>query len=154
MGLFIRYPSWCKTMNVEINEEKINNYEIQKGYIKLIRKWSENDEIHLNMIMPIELVKSNVKVKQNLGKVAIQRGPLIYCIEEVDNENIDDIKIDSRMRFLSEYKSNLLNGCVAIIGKKDDKKVVAIPYYAWDNRKPGKMKVWIKNEEERLYDLL
>lgn len=154
MGLFIRYPSWCKTMNVEINEEKINNYEIQKGYIKLIRKWSENDEIHLNMIMPIELVKSNVKEKQNLGKVAIQRGPLIYCIEEVDNENIDDIKIDSRMRFLSEYKNNLLNGCVVIIGKKDDKKVVAIPYYAWDNRKPGKMKVWIKNEEERLYDLL
>lgn len=156
MSMFIRYPSWCKNIKIEINGKLINNYKIQKGYIKLSKKWLANDEINLNMLMPIELVKSNIKVKENLGKVAIQRGPVIYCIEEVDNKDIDNIEISWRMKFEAEYKKNFLNGCVEIVGKDDCERIVAIPYYAWDNRNPGKMKVWIseKIEMERLYNLM
>lgn len=139
-----------------VNGSLIRKFDINKGYIKLNRKWNKGDEITLELEMPIEIVKSSYKIKQNEGKAAIQRGPIIYCVEEVDNEKIDKLKITDNMRFYGVYKEELLNGCVQIIGKDENEEIYAIPYYAWDNRKEGKMKVWIpiENKEERPYTVL
>lgn len=154
--MIMRYPGWCKSIDIKINGDAVERFEVENGYIKLNKKWNKGDEIELNMLMPIELVKSNEKVQQNIGKVAIQRGPIIYCIEEADNKKIDDIKITDKMKFNSVYKKELLNGCIQIIGQNGLERVIAIPYYAWDNREPGKMKVWIteKEETEKIYTLI
>lgn len=155
-NLMIRYPGWCKKINVKINNETVRNFEIINGYIKLNKKWEKDDEIILDMLMPVELVTSNKKVKQNLGKAAIQRGPVIYCIEEVDNKNIDEVCLTSDMKFEIEYKEDLLGGVIQIVARDNLRKIIAIPYYCWDNREDGKMKVWIpiETKEEHLYSLI
>lgn len=154
-NLMLRYPGWCRECSLIINNEELHEFNIENGYIKLNREWKEKDTIVLKMNMTIELVKANKNVKEDLGKVAVQRGPIIYCIEEADNKEIDKIAINDKMKFEFIYDKDLLNGCGKIIMKDNQNEVILIPYYAWDNRKPGKMKVWIpKGEEEKLYTLI
>ena len=95
--------------------------------------------------MQIRQVVANKSVKDDLGKVAIERGPIVYCLEAIDNENIDNIGISPNDLFSAGFNPNLLGGIETISGKLIDGKVSfsAIPYYSWNNRGIGKMKVWI-----------
>jgi DUF1680 family protein len=140
----LRIPGWCKSYTVAVNGEKAASPATEKGYVVLNRKWKAGDEITLSFDMPVEIVAADPRVKENTGKRAVQRGPLVYCMEEADNkEDFGEITLASDAAFAFAYEPDLLNGVVRITASSGNKTVKLIPYYAWDNRESGEMKVWI-----------
>lgn len=142
----LRIPNWCKTYDLSINGKRINVSE-KKGYA-VIKDWKSQDVIALDMDMPVEIVAADPHVKENFGKRAIQRGPLVYCMEEIDNpEYFDQIQLSPSTTFQTAFVSDILNGIKTIKTNGRAQSATFIPYYAWDNRKAGKMRVWIPYNE-------
>ena len=142
----LRIPNWCKTYDLSINGKRINVSE-KKGYA-VIKDWKSQDVIALDMDMPVEIVAADPHVKENFGKRAIQRGPLVYCMEEIDNpEYFDQIQLSPSTTFQTAFVSDILNGIKTIKTNGRTQSATFIPYYAWDNRKAGKMRVWIPYNE-------
>lgn len=142
----LRIPNWCKTYDLSINGKRINVSE-KKGYA-VIKDWKSQDVIALDMDMPVEIVAADPHVKENFGKRAIQRGPLVYCMEEIDNpEYFDQIQLSPSTTFQTAFASDILNGIKTIKTNGRAQSATFIPYYAWDNRKAGKMRVWIPYNE-------
>lgn len=142
----LRIPNWCKTYDLSINGKRINVPE-EKGYA-VIKDWKSQDVIALDMDMPVEIVAADPHVKENFGKRAIQRGPLVYCMEEIDNPvYFDQIQLSPSTTFQTAFASDILNGIKTIKTNGRAQSATFIPYYAWDNRKAGKMRVWIPYNE-------
>ena len=142
----LRIPNWCKTYDLSINGKRINVSE-EKGYA-VIKDWKSQDVIALDMDMPVEIVAADPHVKENFDKRAIQRGPLVYCMEEIDNpEYFDQIQLSPSTTFQTAFVSDILNGIKTIKTNGRAQSATFIPYYAWDNRKAGKMRVWIPYNE-------
>lgn len=142
----LRIPNWCKTYDLSINGKRINVSE-KKGYA-VIKDWKSQDVIALDMDMPVEIVAADPHVKENFGKRAIQRGSLVYCMEEIDNpEYFDQIQLSPSTTFQTAFVSDILNGIKTIKTNGRAQSATFIPYYAWDNRKAGKMRVWIPYNE-------
>lgn len=142
----LRIPNWCKTYDLSINGKRINVSE-EKGYA-VIKDWKSQDVIALDMDMPVEIVAEDPHVKENFGKRAIQRGPLVYCMEEIDNPvYFDQIQLSPSTTFQTAFASDILNGIKTIKTNGRAQSATFIPYYAWDNRKAGKMRVWIPYNE-------
>lgn len=142
----LRIPNWCKTYDLSINGKRINVSE-KKGYV-VIKDWKSQDVIALDMDMPVEIVAADPHVKENFDKRAIQRGPLVYCMEEIDNpEYFDQIQLSPSTTFQTAFVSDILNGIKTIKTNGRAQSATFIPYYAWDNRKAGKMRVWIPYNE-------
>ena len=97
--------------------------------------------------MPVEAVAADPRVKENQGKRAVQRGPVVYCLEEVDNpEGFDGLTLAEDAQFdLNELDKSQWwgNSLMEIKARSADQTLTFIPYFAWDNREAGKMKVWI-----------
>lgn len=132
-------PTSTAKTKVTINgipfEGKENN-----GYISIHRKWKKGDAIAIDFPMEVQKVITNEKVVTNKDKVALEYGPIVYALEEMDNkDNFDAIKINPSETFKVEYNPSLLNGINVI----ENSNLKAIPYYSWSNRGVGKMKVWI-----------
>ncbi|MDR3252206.1 MAG: glycoside hydrolase family 127 protein, partial [Tannerella sp.] len=88
------------------------------------------------------------RVKEDTGKRAIKRGPLVYCVEQIDNQaDFERMALSPLTTYQAEYQPVLLNGVTAITASSEGKKITLIPYYAWDNREAGEMKVWIDYSE-------
>lgn len=114
---------------------------IDKGFLKLRRRWQKGDVVTLDLPMPVRRVRANDAVIENQGKAAIERGPLVYCLEAVDNGGATSnatLPLDAVLNH--SFKTDLLGGVEVITGPS----VTAIPYYAWANRGRGEMSVWIK----------
>jgi DUF1680 family protein len=142
----LRLPEWCKSYSLKIDNKEIDvNQDNQ--YLVIDRKWKKGEVIEFNMDMPIEVVAADPRVKANIGKRAIQRGPLVYCMEAVDNAKFDQALLHPDMAFDYTYKEDVLNGVVVIEANDGQNKLRFIPYYAWDNREPGEMKVWIDYDD-------
>ena len=142
----LRIPNWCKTYDLSINGKRINVSE-EKGYA-VIKDWKSQDVIALDMDMPVEIVAADPHVKENFGKRVIQRGPLVYCMEEIDNpEYFDQIQLSPSTTFQTAFVSDILNGIKTSKTNGRAQSATFIPYYAWDNRKAGKMRVWIPYNE-------
>ena len=142
----LRIPNWCKTYDLSINGKRINVSE-EKGYA-VIKDWKSQDVIALDMDMPVDIVAADPHVKENFGKRVIQRGPLVYCMEEIDNpEYFDQIQLSPSTTFQTAFVSDILNGIKTIKTNGRAQSATFIPYYAWDNRKAGKMRVWIPYNE-------
>ena len=142
----LRIPNWCKTYDLSINGKRINVPK-EKGYA-VIKDWKSQDVIALDMDMPVEIVAADPHVKENFDKRAIQRGPLVYCMEEIDNpEYFDQIQLSPSTTFQTAFVSDILNGIKTIKTNGRAQSATFIPYYAWDNRKAGKMRVWIPYNE-------
>ena len=142
----LRIPNWCKTYDLSINGKRINVSE-EKGYA-VIKDWKSQDVIALDMDMSVEIVAADPHVKENFGKRVIQRGPLVYCMEEIDNpEYFDQIQLSPSTTFQTAFVSDILNGIKTIKTNGRAQSATFIPYYAWDNRKAGKMRVWIPYNE-------
>lgn len=139
-GLKFRIPDWCDKYTLTCNGQK-QKVSTALGYTTLKRKFQNGDVIELELDIAIKVVQADPRVKVNTGKRAVQRGPLVYCVEEVDNAAIDDAIISSDMSFETYTNPDL--GVIGLIGKEDGRELRFIPYYAWDNRSEGKMKVWI-----------
>jgi DUF1680 family protein len=155
--LLLRIPGWCRSFELQLNGEIIIQPTIHKGYVILTRAWKAGDEIALTFDLSIQIVHAHPNVKENVNKVALQRGPLVYCLEEIDNVSIDQVFISDYTRYQAVFEPELLEGVVAIYasGKQATDSFVAVPYYAWGNREKGKMRVWLQelNNETALYEI-
>jgi DUF1680 family protein len=145
--LMLRIPGWCKDYTLRVDGKKVKP-DMQKGYAVVPANGKKKQSVVLEMQMPVEVVSAHPLVKQNIGKRAIQRGPLVYCMEQVDNkETYDAVLFSPSTRYSAKYTPNLLGGIVQVTAKTGQDSWALIPYYAWDNREAGKMKVWIDYNE-------
>ncbi len=134
------------------------SYTIDKGYAVLSREWKKGDVISLSMPMEIKEVTSKETIKGNEGRVALQRGPLVYCVEGADNDGQAwNIVVPENTRYTSSFDAGLLNGVVKIQANvpvvtvaadglsinTQTKMITAIPYYSWCNRGSNAMQVWL-----------
>ena len=149
-------------VTIMLNNKPLN-YKIEKGYAVLKRTWTEGDRIVLDFPMEVKKIIANEKVKDNVGKIALQRGPMVYCLEWPDNKDgmVQNIMIDENTSFSAEYRPDFLNGVVELkadgvaYNRNPDNNLLlksattynAIPYYAWANRGPGEMEVWMPETE-------
>lgn len=139
----LRIPGWCESWTATVNGNDITS-GIDKGYITISREWKSGDVIELNMDMPVKLVKADDHVTADLGKRAVQRGPIVFCLESVDNkDSYDTASLNSGEELLATDRETFPEGTVNITAGN----LKFIPYYAWDNREAGPMKVWIDYNE-------
>jgi DUF1680 family protein len=140
----LRIPEWCASYAIAVNGETVTSPVIEKGYAVLNREWNAGDKIILTLEMPVEVVAADSHVKENIGKRAIRRGPLVYCVEEIDNKDyFNEIALSPETTYQTTFQPSLLNGIATVTASNGDKSFTMIPYYAWDNRDAGEMKVWI-----------
>jgi DUF1680 family protein len=137
-------------VSLKVNGESVEAKPGQDGYVHLTRSWNAGDKVDLDLPMPVRRVHAHDKVEANKGKVALMRGPVVYCLEGIDNKDIDLFKLSlPRSAELSaEHSATLLGGVTVIHAQgldenKNPVKVTAIPYYAWANRGKGPMTIWI-----------
>ena len=174
----VRIPGWARNEAVpgdlyrfvdrvdDASIMKVNGKQVSftpdKGYAILTRSWKAGDVIELKLPMPIRRIAANDRVEADRGRVALQRGPIVFCAEWPDNPqgHVRNLMLDDNTKLAAEFKSGLLGGVTVVKGNAvslaydEQNKVVrreqeftAIPYFAWANRGPGEMIVWIANSE-------
>ena len=147
----LRIPAWCKDYTLSVNGKAVTA-PVEKGYAFLAGKWADGDVVELILAMPVEEVAADPRVKEDAGKRAIQRGPIVYCLEEADNpEGFDSLRLTEDAQFdlvpldKHQWWGHALTEITAHAGAQT---LTFIPYFAWDNRAAGKMKVWIPLNDE------
>jgi DUF1680 family protein len=175
--LYLHIPEWCPHATVLVNEEAESGTVKAGSYFAVEREWKKGDMVTLKLAMPVQAVHANPRLRENLGCVAIQRGPLVYCLEGVDQPDISifDVympldPVDPSRGFSAKVEPEVLGGVVVL--KKDvltyrptlteqplylftpfsgptvSAMVTMIPYYAWANRGKSTMQVWIPSKTE------
>jgi hypothetical protein len=175
-SLFLRIPAWCEAgATLDVNGQPWTGDVTPGTYAEIRRAWRPGDVVRLMLPMPVRRIACHPYVAENRGRVAIMRGPLLYCIEQADNAGIDprDVVLPAGVTFTPEVRTDLLGGVTVLCGQAEERKVphdwaerlyhtvhshgeapqdrpvdiVAIPYYAWANREPGRMQVWLRAED-------
>lgn len=178
-ALHIRIPGWTnrepvpgdlynepgaitKPVKISLNGKPVE-YTMEKGYAVIHRTWQKGDKLEVLFPMEVQRIMAHEKVKADMNRFALERGPIVYCLEGPDNKDstVQNIVVDKDAPVQAAYKSSLLNGVTVLemngsatrrqLGSdvllKATQPVVAIPYYAWANRGPGEMEVWIPYNE-------
>jgi DUF1680 family protein len=138
--------------------------KLERGYLKIYRQWSQGDRIQLTLGMDPQLVEAHPNVAENRGLAAVTRGPLVYCAEETDNSDLSEVSLGASTRILAEFREDFFGGATILrtydgsdtesVESDTSSRGIAspsatlVPYYAWDNRKPGRMQVWFPYREE------
>ena len=165
-ALQLRIPGWAGSgTSLSVNGEKIDVSGAKLGYVTIEREWKDGDTVRLELPMSVRRVYANPNVRDDAGRAALKRGPLVYCLEGVDNPYLlNSLVLPEDVELKDEFESNLLEGVVTLKAKaklekndgwdrvlyRETKPVVgdvdvkAVPYYAWDNRKAGEMLIWIR----------
>ena len=140
-GDLYTYTEQSKTKpELKVNNEKVD-YAIEKGYAVLSREWKNGDKIDLTLPMEVRQVKANELVEDDRGKLALECGPIVYCVEEVDNPEFENLRVSEKTKFSTGFQTNLLNGVKVVnaSGELINESFTAIPYYVWNNRGANKM---------------
>jgi hypothetical protein len=143
---FIDEPAARPTINVNGRAVRVDP---ERGYVMLEREWRNGDRIELHLPMPIRQIRANSLAKEDRDRVALQRGPLVYCVEWVDNDgHALNIMLPTGTALKTESEADLFGGVETITGRatilgQGDRPFIAIPYHAWNNRGMGEMQVWI-----------
>lgn len=159
----LRIPGWAKSFSLSVNGETVSANPVN-GYVTVHRLWSKGDSIALDLPMPAERVYANPGVIMDVGRVALRRGPLVYCIEEPDNPGgaVQRFKLPRAAELKSSTRADLFDGIVTLTAparaidpadfaelyrstppREADASLTALPYYLWANRGRGSMVVWI-----------
>lgn len=142
-----RIPEWCEGYSYSYTGRINAPISIKKGYVCLDVELERDSVLYIDFDMPVKRVHMDPRVIEDLGLAALQRGPIVYAFEEVDNpQGIEDIAITRSSEFDVKWDSRLLGGVIKIDLMNENKKWTAIPYYAWDNRELGGMKVFVKEK--------
>ncbi len=162
-GDLYRYADESKEeVTLKLNSER-QELKIKNGYARITRKWNKGDIVDFNLPMPVRCVLANEKVDADKGRIALERGPLVFCVEwpDVKDGHVRNILFEKNSNLTTEFRKDLLNGVQVINGKgkgykygkdgksikKEEKEFTAIPYYAWAHRGKGEMTVWLAREE-------
>ena len=141
-------------------------FRMDNGYAKVERNWAEGDKLEWLLPMETKLIAAHPLIRADAGKAAIQRGPLVYCVEEADNAApLSSLSLAAEPKLSERFDARLLGGCIVVEGeglaadetawaegkpyrplRKQEKPVSfkAIPYFLWGNREPGEMSVWLR----------
>jgi DUF1680 family protein len=169
-SLHLRVPGWCEGWQLRINGAHQASLQPQKnGYIAIERTWLDGDILEYEMDMRVQMIWAHPAVRDLQGRVAIQRGPIVYCLEGVDQVApfVDRVALDVKQikahGFEVEFVDNLLGGICVLRTKgtliaengwdellyrseppsAESVDIMAVPYYAWANRDSGAMRVWL-----------
>ena len=159
--IHVRIPGWARNQpspgdlyryadrtiepqfRLQVNGRDVGS-KLERGYVAIKRKWTAGDVITLEMAMPVRRVLAHEKVINNAGRIALERGPIVYCVEWPDNDGkVLDIVLDDDVVLKPEHRKDLLGGVTVLTGTlRSGRKFTAIPFYARANRGPGRMNVW------------
>jgi DUF1680 family protein len=166
-ALKLRIPGWAAGASVTVNETGSNQPVEPESYFEIRRHWQPGDVVDLDLPMPVHLMEANPLVEDDLNQVAVQRGPVVYCLESPDlppDTHLSDVLIPSDLQLSARYDQHLLDGVVVLEGnvqlrlvndwsgklyrplKKETAKSIKvkfIPYSVWQNRGPSEMSVWL-----------
>ena len=164
--LALRLPDWCDNPQVALNGEPVAG-NVQLGYVYLTRQWQEGDSLILTLPMPVRRVYGNPRVRQQAGKVALQRGPLVYCLEEADNgAELHNLSLPAESTFSVFEGKGLFSHKMLIQaegfaqravesttqplwqydrapGTRQPQTLTFIPWFSWANRGEGEMRIWV-----------
>lgn len=169
-SLFLRIPGWCTDASLSVNGDAVPLAAGPNGYAEARRRWTAGDEVRLRLPMPVVRVESHPYVTNNAGRVALRRGPLVYCVEQVDvGADPRDLMLPPTAELSTTWEPDLLGGVVTLRGPaqamlpgpgwattlhaiagenrsaaSETIPFTAVPYYAWANRDPGGMAVWLQ----------
>lgn len=168
LALRLRIPGWASRGTVRVNLGPVMDTTAPGSFFELRRAWRAGDVVDLDLDMRVEPLEAHPLVEETLGQVAVRRGPLVYCLESVglpDGVRVLDVCVPEDARFLARYDQRLLGGVVTLDATLVAKppgdwqgelyrparrvearpvKVRLVPYYAWGNRGPGEMSVWLR----------
>jgi hypothetical protein len=171
--LRIRIPGWAKQqampsqlywfananavvqIPIKVNGQPIE-YVIENGYALIKRTWKKGDQVSMQLPMEIRKVKADTNLTDNIGKLALQRGPIVYCAEWADNNGkVANLLLSESSSLTAAFKPDLLQGVTVLQGELPaviiengnsistrKQPFTAIPYYSWANRGQGEMTVW------------
>jgi DUF1680 family protein len=170
--LFLRIPAWAEGGGaIQVNGVPWTGVAAPGSYAALEREWAPGDVVELDLPMPVRRVESHPYVPGNAGRVALMRGPLLYCLEAVDHPGIDlrDVVLPPDAAVEAAFRPDLLQGVVALsaegqlvppdagwtgrlyrtvaphpVREPQPVELLAVPYYAWANREAGRMQVWVR----------
>jgi DUF1680 family protein len=174
LTLQVRIPGWARGATGEVNGDSLSMEETAAGqYATLNRSWSVGDRVRLRLPMRIRRLEAHPRVTDSAGRVALMRGPLLYCVEAADNPRGDvrDLVLGNARDLHPGWRPELLGGCVVISGTAEldppdagwadvlyrevgegrgdaleSVTMQAIPYHLWANRERGPMTVWLRRE--------
>ena len=164
--LALRIPGWCASLTILLDGKEINPPS-KDGYILLENNVQKGSKICLVLDMPVTLLEANPQVREDLGKICVTRGPIVYCLEEADcGKDLHRVSVDPKADFQVAFDPGFFGG--ATILQSDGQKLENwesgelyrpfqknicrnirlkwIPYYLWANREPGEMTVWVKSK--------
>jgi len=161
----VRIPGWARERPVPSDlyryvDAAATHYELRvngavvpvkldEGYAVLSRSWKAGDVLTLDLPMPVRRVVADDRVADDRGKVALERGPLVYCVEGIDNDgSVSGMVVSDHTLLKPESRPDLLGGITVLRGTAEDnarkkRDLTAVPYYTWSNRGPGDMAVWL-----------
>ena len=160
-ALKMRVPGWCRRAMIGVNDEVVP-FVAERGYARIEREWRAGDVVTLDLAMPVERVHADPRVRADVGRVALQRGPVVYCLEAVDNgPGLNALALPRDSKLAVEMRSDLLGGIAVVNGtalktewsgdvyRTEPGETVAVPFTAvpycvWENREPGEMLVWVR----------
>jgi DUF1680 family protein len=161
-ALCVRIPGWAQgepvpsslyryldtpdeqAVRLTINGEE-TPIRLNKGYARIDRTWQKGDLVELTLPMPVRRVVSNRKVVANRGLVAVERGPVVYCLEGVDNGGRAlGRTLADEAKFTVKWTPDLLHGVNVLRTRQGKEELVFVPYYAWAHRGVGEMAVWLR----------
>ena len=168
-SLQVRVPAWCAAPEVHLNGARLDVAAEANGYLGVERAWSPGDRLQLRLPVAPRLTEPHPRIESTRGCVAIERGPLVYCLEQVDSASASvlDVRLDPGAPLGEAWRPDLLGGVMTVQASGEAAHVTkwaastfrplqtgagvepqgvqltAIPYFAWANRQPGPMRVWI-----------
>jgi uncharacterized protein len=137
-------------LTIRVNGQPVASTGADRGWITIARRWAPGDRVDLDLPMPVRRVLPNPGITEDAGKSAIQRGPVVYALEGIDNGGkVSDIAIPADAVFTPVFRADLLGGVETLTTSvpfvDGARSIVAIPYFAWANRGRGEMVVWVRN---------
>ncbi len=160
-ALYLRIPGWCRGARLAVNGEE-RPLAVEHGYARVERAWAAGDRLTLDLPLPVERVRAHPAVAADRGRVALRRGPVVYCLEEADNPlpetaeaggmRLDALALPRDAELTATFEPDLLDGVVTLAGqalRRDGgngapQAFKAVPFYAWGNRARGEMQVWLR----------
>ena len=164
--LHLRIPGWSRSARLSVNGATVDLASVtQDGYAAVTRDWANGDQVQLDLEMAVDQVRAHPAVRQDAGRIALRRGPLLYCLEETDNQDgLCRLRVPEPTQFDCRFEPDLLDGVITLCAsvQADDTSdwtgtlyrtepvktlatsIKAVPYFTWDNRSPGEMLVWLR----------
>jgi DUF1680 family protein len=161
--LSLRIPGWCRSAELAVNGQRIDVRAVaERGYAAIRRRWQRGDKVTLDFAMPVERIYAHPDVQADQGRVALKRGPIVYCVEAVDTSAPPHLlRLPRDSAIVAKLEPDLLGGVATLSGtalaiRPADESLYrtqpwptegvpfkAVPYPVWDHREPGEMVVWL-----------